>query len=185
MKNLLFAFLLTLPRFIDAQEKFVYNENGLTDFIVVDIDSLSQSELYNKTIKWVKETLYKNPGKVLKATSENNKIRLNGFKESAFIDTSTLIHGFSDARYSLEISFEKGKYKIDPINLEVFKNLPDKWKPVILDSGNWLFKKNGEIKKRWNTYPIKFANLFNDLHLSLYDYILKESGKIIDTDNDW
>ncbi len=57
-------------------------QNGVEP-IVVEVDSLSASEIYNKAQNWVQET-YKNPDKVLKANIANEKIRIDGFANGAW-----------------------------------------------------------------------------------------------------
>jgi hypothetical protein len=182
---ILFA-LLTINT--NAQEKFTYSEKGLTDYVVLKIDSLNQSKLYNKTIDWVKEN-YINPDEVIKAKFENEKIRFNGFKENAFLMTILATPMYLDGRYTIEISFKDGKLKFDPLSLEQY-SAPSQysaggWSLVTLETNSWLFKKNGKIRSVTETYPENIEGIFNNLILSLNVYLLKESGVINDSEKDW
>jgi len=178
--------LLTIN--IIAQEKFTYSEKGLTDYVVIEIDSLNQNELYNKTIDWIKES-YVNPDEVIKAKFENEKLRFNGFKENAFKYKVFGMSNVMDGRYSIEISFKDGKLKFDPISLEEHsfskKYSADGWAPISLETNTWLYKSNGTLIKAVDSYPEDIIGIFNNLILSLNDYLLKESGAKKDSKKDW
>lgn len=189
MKQITLVFLTLLSSLlVNTQNKFDYTDNGLTKYIVVNIDSCSASKLYNKTIHWVGET-YKNPDEVLKMKIENEKIRFDGFQKSAFSINSLGIKYFLDARYSIEVSFKDNKIRFKPISLEQYSE-PSQysaggWSPVSLITNSWLYKKNGKPRKTTENYINDIPNLFNDLVISLNTYLLKKSGTVDDQDDDW
>lgn len=78
MKTITLIFALFISLLSNGQEKFTYNENGLTpEYLVDEADGKTQQEIYTKSLNWVKET-YKNPDEVIKTTIENEKIRFEG-----------------------------------------------------------------------------------------------------------
>lgn len=160
---------------LNAQENFKYNETGLTEYIVYEIDSVSSKDLFEKTKQWIGES-YVNPDEVLKFEIENEKIRFNGYQKNQFSVTSVGITSFYDARYSIEVSFKDSKIRFKPINLEQFipssKYAAGGWKSISLTSNKWLFKKNGKMYKYYKTYPEKIERLFNNLGNSLKEYLL-------------
>lgn len=67
MKSYLILILL-LIRFnkLIAQDKFSYDQNGLSPvYLVNKVDNLSNKKLFEKTLEWVKKN-YKNPDEVIK-----------------------------------------------------------------------------------------------------------------------
>ena len=74
MKYLL---LLFVSINIYSQTEFKFDKDGFTDFIVGECEGKSQSELYKKAIEWISIN-YKNPKEVIKATIENDYIRIEG-----------------------------------------------------------------------------------------------------------
>lgn len=183
--------LLALSIFSKAvcQKDFNYTKEGLTPkFLVVEIDSLNASEIYNKTIDWIKET-YKNPDKVIKAKFEDKKIRFNGFHESAMSTKMLGIPSYSDVRYSIEISFKDNKFKFEPTKLESYTKpseyVSGGWSSVPLNTGSWIYKKNGKPKGIFKSYPSQIENIFNNLKSSLEIYLLKQNNTIKDKKDDW
>lgn len=84
MKKILFLlFTITLSNFSFGQTipELKLTPKGVAP-IVIEIDSMNASELYNKALNWVQET-YKNPDEVLKANIENEKIRIDRFATNA------------------------------------------------------------------------------------------------------
>lgn len=156
--------------------------------MVVEIDSLNASEIYLKTIDWIKES-YKNPDEVIKAKFENKKIRFNGFEKTRLSTKMLGITSFSDVRYSIEISFKEGKFKFEPTKLESYtkpaQNVSGGWSSVPLDTGSWIYKKNGKPKGIFKLYPSQIKSIFNNLKSSLEIYLLKQNNTIKDKKDDW
>lgn len=188
MKKLLLVVLIITSINLNAQEKFTYDKEGLTDFIVVKVDSMSQSEIYAKTIDWIKDT-YKNPDEVIKAKFENEKVRFNGFKSNALSTKVLGLTNYTDARYSIEISFKNGRLKFNPINLEQYAEssqyVTGGWYGISMDTGSWLYKKSGKLKRITKKNPSQIESIFNDLATSLKVFLLKKTGKIEDKSDDW
>lgn len=170
-----------------SEDKFEYNQLGLTPYVVTKIDSLKQGDIFQKTINWIKET-YKNPDKVIKTTIENEKVRFEGFQDNTIcysVIGSTSCYG---ATYTIEISFKYGKYKFEPISLSYYQP-PNQYSSggdiqMNFSNGMWMYKKNGIIKKMFDSIPDSIEVLFNGLNLSLETY-LKERGKETNKKDDW
>ena len=169
------------------KDMFQFNENGLTDYLVKEFEGVSQQELFDSTVNWIKET-YKNPEEVIKARIDNEKVRFEGFKSSAF-NTTVLFKEYRDGKYSIEISFKEGKLKFDPIGLEQFtpssKYVTGGWSDIPLNVGAWSYRKNGKLRSTFKTYPSSIETIFNEIIASLNDYLLKKSNKKEDSSDDW
>jgi hypothetical protein len=168
MKAITLFFLMTLPIFVFSQnENFTFTKDGLSEYVVVEIDSISEKELYSKTLNWVKETYIK-PEQVIDATIENESIRVTG--KSNFFRIYNAFGDFKDypVKYTIKISFKKGKYKFEVLSLSVehdsvnYSDIPSK-----------IYKKNGELLKWYKDTPLKIEDFFNQLNTSLKGYIIK------------
>ncbi|WP_456437359.1 DUF4468 domain-containing protein [Psychroserpens sp.] len=168
-----------------SEDKFQYNQMGLTDYVVKRIDSLSQEQLFKKSINWIKEN-YKNPDKVIKALIDTKKIRFEGFKENVICLTSLGLTTCYGANYSIVISFKDGRYKFDPIQLTyripASKHNSGITKDVYFDNGMSFYKDNGLIRNMFSSVPESLEILFNDLNLSLHEYLSKGKAKEEDDD---
>lgn len=145
---------------IPKNDKFEYNEIGLNDFVVVDIDNKTKEEIYSKTINWIKET-YKNPDLVLKMQIPSEKLRIDAIASNlaSVNDGKTKF----DLPYSIEISFKDNKYKFKILSL-VVQNVKDlKTMPN--------FKTDKKNIKYWGTTPTDIEKYFNDLNENLKKYI--------------
>lgn len=171
---ILFCFLNNLL----AQEKFSYEQNGLNPKYIVQVfEGTTQKQLFDKSINWIKET-YKNPDKVIKTTIDSSMVRLEGSIEH-YIPVMLVSPNGDLTTYTIEISFRNGRYKFEPINLSAFGN--GDWIEIDLDTAAFanytkyaFYKKNGDIKPSFKDYPALIENLFNNLNLSLLNY-LKDS----------
>lgn len=175
MKKIFFMLLLCVYG-IKAQDKFVFNNEGFTDYVAADVPG-TQSEIYAKTLNWVKET-YKNPDVVLKMKIENEKIRIEGFKESFLCTKIMGGQSCSNATYTIEISFKDGRYKFDPTAL-VLSNSNGHNYTVDLNNTSKTYYKNGKIVKGSEGIDSAFENFYNGLNESLKDYISN------DKQSDW
>ncbi|MFV0531950.1 MAG: hypothetical protein ACK5MD_11005 [Flavobacteriales bacterium] len=185
MKKLLLLLLIITVATLSAQQKFTFDKNGLTDFVVVKTDSgLTQNYLFEKTINWVKER-YKNPDAVFKSFIDNEKIRIEGFSEDLICYIHLGLYNCYSATYSITISFKDGRYKFDPVSL--YYHIPvSEYYPtggivnIYLNSSNSSFyKKNGKIRSSYRSIPGEIEWLFNRLNNNLKEYIET------DGDNDW
>lgn len=172
IKKLVFVFLF-VSTVMNAQN-FDYDENGLyPKYVVTELDKLDKQQLFGKTINWVKET-YVNPDEVIKTTIDNEKIRITGSK-SSYICQKAL--GFShcfDVRYTIEVSFKEGKYKFEPLQLEVFQTSTNYsgsgWQNIDLNSGEMYFRR-GKARNISKDFVVKIPKLFNVINKELKLYL--------------
>lgn len=169
---------LLLPFMAIAQDRFTYDQNGLNPKdLVVQVEGLDQKGLYEKTLSWIKDS-YRDPDEVIKATSENDKIRIEGYQDNLICASalaSTVCYG---ATYSIEISFKDGRYKFEPISID-YRIPPSQYSSgltVTVDfyDGSGYYNKKGKIKKATETVPTSISDLFNGLNTSLLDHITAE-----------
>lgn len=166
MKKLILFILITTLSY--AQEtKFTFKKEGFTDYVVTQVSG-TQSEIYSKTVNWIKET-YKNPDEVIKMSIENEKVRFQGLKSKFNCYKAMASSVCSDAIYTIEVSFKDGKYKFDVIELVITAN-GNSFTPDLNDLSIY-YKKNGELAKSSESVPASYENLFNDLNESLKQYV--------------
>lgn len=145
--------------------------------IIVEVDSLSAPELYNKALNWVKET-YKNPEKVLKAEILNDKIRLDGFANDAWWYKTLGIRSSYNMEYTVEIAFKDGRYKFQYFIGQFYV---DGGQQALFDYKTF-YKKNGEVKKTYSDAVPSLEITMNELSKSFYNYV---TGKTSEKDSDW
>lgn len=183
MKKLQLLFLF-LTGIMSAQvTEFTFDNNkGMTDFIVVNVESKSATEIYKKVIEWIKVT-YKNPDKVILSTIENEYVRFEGSSIAVYpVNVPLMGKSYQDTKYQIEISIKDGKYKFDLIGMENYIS-PSQysrggWTPNTLFDKNvdkeyldkFIYKKDGTIRSYYkyiNDVPV----YFNDLNKSLVESI--------------
>lgn len=186
MKNVLLLSILLIVGVINAQEsEFTFdNVKGMTDFVVVPVESKTASELYKKSLDWIKVT-YSDPGKAILSTIENEYIRFMALGDYICYDISNpkaVNLDCYNVKYEIEISFKDGKYKFDILSLQRFETpsqyITGGWKNVpVFTTGiteeelsKILFKKDGTLKKQYIAIS-KSADYFNSLNESLLKYI--------------
>ena len=168
----------------EGWDYFKFSEDGFTDYVVVDVDSLSKEKLYIQVKNWVLET-YNTPSEVIKSEIKNKKIRIEGSKSGGLSVKGMLgMSYYYDIKYSIEISVRDGKYKFDPISLKYYipyskyvtaqwVNLPifnkESLSPYYYQKG----KKKGRIQSIFSSYPSSVENHFDNLNISLFNYINK------------
>ncbi len=148
--------------------KIILTNKGVEPIVVI-VDKMNSSELYKKALNWVQET-YKNPENVIKAKIENEKIRINGYKENAWYFNYLGSKWQHDMEYTVEISFKDGKYKFDyqigtfyENNKKLEYNYPK------------FYKKSGEIRNAFSEAPSGIEDAMNSLSLSFYNYIIDKN----------
>jgi len=181
------SLLFAVYSFGFGQEKFTFNIDGLNPrYIVVEIDSLKQAELFKNSINWIKET-YKNPDKVIKTTFDNEKVRFEGSKDNLICVYSIGFVFCYTGMYTIEIEFKDNKYKFRPISVE-YRLPADKYSAsrmaqVDLIDGSLYYNNKGVVRKMYETWPTSIETLFNELNSSLSKYLLMPNE---DTEkNDW
>lgn len=158
---------------------FRYDINGLyPKFVVMEIDSINQSELFEKTINWIKEN-YKNPDEVIKTTIGNEKIRFVGFQDG-IIELKTMgMASYYGVTYTIEIEFKDGKYRFIPGNCEyrVPVSQYGGGQTVVIDWNNGLqWHNNGKVRKMYQNIPSNIENLLNNLNDNLFNYLSSKTG---------
>jgi len=162
MKKIITTVFLILGLISYSQEsEFKFTKDGLTDYIVIKVEDNSQNELYDKTINWI-NTVYNSPSNVLKAQVKDEYIRFEGIKDYCV--------------YQIEISFKDGKYKFDVLS---YRHLTTN--SNLLDITLW-FNNDGSIKnKRCERLILEHQEFFNQLNLSLKNFIMTNANK----NKDW
>lgn len=168
------SFIITLLILSNAsytQTKFAFTKNGLTpEHVVSDADSISSTDLYNETLKWIKNT-YKNPEKVIDSKIENDHIQITSIKENAIKVDNRHLH----LRFTIKISFKTGQYRFEPLSIQTKVNSKYDmgWKPVDLKNGASFFK-NGKVIYKTKSYAEVIPEVLNELNSSFYNYLISE-----------
>jgi hypothetical protein len=167
-----------------GQDKFIFNEKGLNPkFIVVDVDSVEQSELFKKTVNWIKET-YKNPDEVIKTTIGNEKIRFEGYTDVLFCVNSLGAKFCYSGLYTIEVEFKDNKFKLTPLSLEYkMPNSAGGMMPIDLNDGAIYYNKKGVVRNYYKTVPNSIDSHFNDLNMNLTEYL--KTGQEENVDDGW
>ncbi len=169
-----------------AQEQFVFNKDGMSpEYMVVNVDSLNASELYDRTIKWIKQT-YVNPDESINTTIENEMVRFTGVESPCLKTTIMGMPFYYSARYSASISFKDNKYKFELKSLEVKSLASGAYQQGYIDLlavSSDYFKKNGKPRKNFAHHPAELAAMIQKVKDSHENYILT-NGKSIQK-KDW
>ena len=181
----------------EGWDYFKFSEEGFTDYAVVEVDSLSKENLYKQVKNWVLET-YNTPSEVIKSEIKNKKIRIEGSKSNGMTINGVLFGSdYYNIRYSIEISVRDGKYKFDPISLEYYipysKYVSAKWVDLSIFNKESLSpyyyqkgKKKGRIQSTFSSFPSSVENHFDNLNISLFNYINKNKQSSEEkSDDDW
>lgn len=184
--------IASIRKLIDGWNYFDFNASGFSDYSVVEVDTLKKEEIYKLVVEWIKVT-YNTPAKVIKSQIENKNIRIEGFSD-VIASHNALFTSYYGATYSIVISVRDGKYKFDP-KWSKYTIPPSQYSGrlefVVFDDLNEAeaksqFTKKGKVKTLFKKIPNDYEVYFNDLNMSLYDYITKESSKTEDnSDDDW
>ena len=168
----------------EGWDYFKFSEGGFTDYVAIDIDSLSKENLYIQVKNWVLET-YNTPSEVIKSEIKNKKIRIEGSQSNGLSIKGMLGEPYYyNIRYSIEISVRDGKYKFDPISLKYYvpysKYVSAKWVDLSIFNKESLSpyyyqegKKKGRIQSIFSSFPSSIENHFDNLNISLFNYINK------------
>jgi len=154
--------------------QFNFDKDGLTDFVVTEAEGKTKDQLYSKAMEWISKN-YKNPREVIKASIENEYIRIEGSSKT-LVCLNSLGKKFYNSIYQIEIGFKDGKYKFDVIDIKSYMEDMG-WTDVIISSPSPYFNKKGEVRGIFKYYPEYIPPYFNSLNNSLKGYIEgKESG---------
>ena len=106
-------------------------QNRFPTHIVLNIDSLSKEESFNKTIQWINKQNFTNQKKIT-SKIENKSINIQGLNKIEINDEEF------DVRYFIELRFKDNRIKFDVIDAEIY--FPDevrekiKWGNVLLNT---------------------------------------------------
>jgi hypothetical protein len=179
MKKFILIFTLLSTSIILSQEKFTYNQDGLTpEYLLIESEGATKEDLYQKSINWLKET-YKNPDEVIKATFENKKVRFEPVAMDAMSHRALGTVRYYNATYSIEIEFRDGKCKFTPLLIsyrvsEAGYNITE---VIDFENGEDYYRRNGKLKGRTKDIPESVENLLNGLSNSLTEYINNSTKK--------
>lgn len=180
MKTITLFFALFISFISNGQEKFTYNEKGLTpEYLVVEIENKTQKEIYTKSLNWIKEN-YKNPDKVIKTTIENEKIRFEGVEMDLMCHSALGMKYCYNTTYVIEIEFREGKYKFTPLSI-IYRIPASQYSSSITESidftnGEDYYNRKGKLRSRTKSVPESVELLLNGLNISLNEYILKDNS---------
>ena len=175
MKKCIHTILFVLTCFSTiAQNKFTYNTNGFSPkFIVEDVDNLKSHEIYNKTLKWIKTT-YNSPDDVIVTSIENEMIRIVGIGNRV-VKVGKVDF---DVKYSLQIDFKDGKYKLTPLKIHCKATDHNfEWLEFDLENGTPYFNKDGSVNNKFESYVTKIPELLNDINYQLKTFIKSKEEK--------
>jgi hypothetical protein len=181
MKKVLLALLVLLIPLITYAQSFVVTPEGLKDasdnqksYIVINCDNESAENIYNKTIKYINESM-KNPDNSIKSDVKNDYIRYSVFIPDFIKYSNSGAKIQIQANFDIEFRFKDGKVRYEIISLK----MPAKnYKYEVSFSGNkWsgypIFENNGKLFKEKEKAAIEV--FFNTL-LSDYQSYLKEGS---------
>ena len=173
MRTLIIALLL--PLLSIGQDSFTYDQDGLNPKdLVVQVNGINQNGLYEKTLAWIKDS-YQDPDEVIKATTENQKIRIEGYQDNLICVSalgSTTCYG---ASYNIEVSFKDGRYKFEPISIN-YRLPPSQYSSgmnvqVDFTDGSGYYNKKGKLRKATESVPTSISDLSNTLNASLLKHM--------------
>ena len=156
------------------QGSFEYGPQGLTPYVVMNVNSVTGQDLFNKTLNWVK-TNWQNPDRVIKMTIPNEKIRIEGFQQGLLVVKKITM----GCGYTIEISFKDNKLKFDVVSiLSAPDGIPTGYNYRELPN----FKTDEKMLKHFGNSATTIETYFNNLVKSLSTYI---SGGGSTSKDDW
>lgn len=141
---------------------------------------------YNKIMEWIK-TSYNTPSEVIKASLENEYIRIEGINSNMTTQNVMGTNYVYKGRYSITFEFKENRIKMELTNLEVY-NTPSQY-----SKGGWAnqnpslssqLNKKGKIKKGMKQYNDGFVDSLNSLKNSIVDYLNNGNKSVVKKD-DW
>lgn len=190
LKLFIFTITLFFTKSIVAQsENFELTEENselINQYVVINKDSMSVSDGYNKVLEWINIT-YNTPDEVIKSQLKDKYIRIEGVDKS--ITTQNVIGTMFSymGKYSLTFQFKENKIKMELTRLQVYNE------PSQYSAGGWVdaspiyslnFKKSGKLKKQYSKYQQGYVDSMNYLKLSLNDYAYNLTKSVVD-EEDW
>lgn len=185
MRNIILLLILVSElAFGQSPLKFQLEENGITNYIVTNVENKNASEIYQSSLAWIKKN-YNHPDSVIITTVENDYIKFKGLKKDLYC-INAFGRSCNDVRYTIELSFKDDKYKMNLIELEFYSKSCEfcpspGWKNLMGLSSKIKYNKKG---KEISAYKFidEVPEYFNFLNNDLKNYIL---GNSIQNNKDW
>jgi hypothetical protein len=174
--KILFVFLLIGNTILAQSEAFTYDMEGLhPNYIVVEMEGISQSSLYKKALAWSKTD-----NRTVISLEEGKKVVFQGEKENAMCFILMGKKSCNALRYQVEVAFKEGKYKFDVLSLEQYGPINDTgkkgWFPFELDKApDAFYTRGGDLKKEYSETPQNISDLFNSLNEAFKKGLAKSS----------
>ena len=202
MKKLLLLLFVTTLFQVNAQEfetrTLVVDEGTnaqkgtlqyLKPMLVLEAEGTS-SELYQKAINWVNET-YKNPEEVIKGKVEGDYLRLEGFTSNLLQANIIGTIYYYDVRYTIQLNFKDGRFKYEITKIEQYfpstTYTESRW--ISLMNGKEVgFKtanRKGKPKKSGVANFNGLKSYFENLGISIRDYMQNNNSSATSSDDDW
>ena len=176
MKKIILIGLIIFNSNFSVAQNLNLTPNGVESFIA-EFKGTSQEDLYEKSLNWAKET-YFSPNDVIKATIENEKIRLNGYSTPILWYKMFGQEYMYRIKHTITISVKEERIKFD-YEIEGFYTTETYEKNAMVKEK--LFKSNGT--------PNNGANYKNSVD-RINNYLTQISKEYIDyvngsNEDDW
>lgn len=146
--KLLYLLLFTTTCFAQIE----VTPNGLEfeeygDFLVIEADTTSASELYKRALKYV-EMNYKDPDEVYKGQVEEEYLKIETFKPNLTTANNSGVKLPIDARYFIEMRFKDGRVRYEITGLSM--TAQNGGRPLNFSGSIWkgypIYNKKGELR---------------------------------------
>jgi hypothetical protein len=156
------------------QGTFEYGAQGLTPYVIINVNGVSAQDLYNKTLNWVK-TNWENPDKVIKMTMPNERIRVGGYQTGLMVVRKIPM----GVGYTIEIAFKDNKLRFDVVSiLSAPDGVPTGYNYREIPN----FKGDEKLMKNFGNTASNIELYFNNLVKGLSNFI---SGAGTSAKDDW
>ncbi len=178
--KLLYFLLFTTACFAQIEvtpDGLEFDEYG--DFLVIEADTISANELFNRAIKYV-EMNYRDPEEVYKGKVEGEYLKIETFKPNLTVVNNAGFKLDIDARYFIEMRFKDGRvrYEITSLNMTAQNG----GRPLYFSGSIWkgypIYNKKGDLRLEESKADIE--NYFNDELRAIKKMLWGESPK-----DDW
>lgn len=158
----------------------------INQYVVIQKDSMSINDGYNKVLEWVNIT-YNTPKEVIKSQLENEYVRIEGFSEN-FTSQNILGVKYSyNGKYSITFEFKPNKIKMELTRIQIYSDRTQ------YSAGGWSdqyptyemqYRKNGKLKKQIAGYVQGMVNNIDLLRMNFQQYLFNENKSVVKKD-DW
>ena len=202
MKKILLLLLVTAFFQANAQE-FEVRKNVITEgtntqqgtyeyikpMLVLESKGTS-TELYQKALNWVNVT-YKNPEEVIKGKVEGDYLRLEGFVSNLLRVSIMGAIDYFNVRYTVKLNFRDGRFKYEITNIEQYfpatQYSAGSWISILSNGevGYRTANKKGKVKKDAAANLKALKSYFQNLGLSIKEYMDKNDASKTNSKDDW